>query len=190
MRSALIVTAALFVPTSAAMAQTAEQTVLYMLHGVEDTRIAIPEASGQSGYYYQPLTDGRTGVNVVRPNAGVDQPFVGYEYKQQDGCIISMTLSSVPPNTNQPMTALARLTLDWSKVSAVTLSAPSGPIHPTSAQGLKVTDCQELSDIAKGQCGHLKAGDLSQIWMNVGTQERVSKAFAYFQQTYCKGSAF
>lgn len=165
-----------------AHAQTAEETMLYMLHGFEGSPIAVDFHGHQMTMESYPELENGILLKIATPIPDMYQRGA-YGLTKIDDCTYSVTVLAAKVGSDDlPLTPLVTATMDWSKVSGLSFDSTGG-ILTAIPDGIKI-DC----DAQQPSCATIKAAPL--FYLNLGSQRRVEKAFQYFQANYCKGSAF
>jgi hypothetical protein len=168
-----------------AHAQTADETVLYLMHGLEGQEKQLPPINGQISAL-KPV-DGNGAQFLIGTTPANLVAMVEYRYTKIDDCMWSLAAWE---RHDASLVKGLTVTLDFSKASAaklVNLAGSGGGLRITDVEGLQFKDC--VSESGSSKCEELKGGEGIQF-PTAADPDRLTKALAYFQQTYCKGSAF
>ncbi|MBZ9674527.1 hypothetical protein [Mesorhizobium sp. ES1-1] len=183
-KSAALVVLMLLTLISSSFAQSAEQTVVYMMHGVDAD--PVTNYGGGHTVILKPV-ESPSGVDFI-----VDGLLsISARYKQIDGCHYTTNVS-IAMEKDKPLVEIMHGVLDWSKVASVKLTTPVGTpagslVKQLSIDGLAVSECKGLE--RDGTWSDCKVADVLRA-MNVGDPERATKAYDYFKKNFCAGSAF
>ena len=171
--------------SGAAFAQSAEETIVYMLHGITNAPVTM---NGTPPMTIQPATDGY-GVELL----WADKLGARISYTRVDDCHYDMTLSTAEDgDLAKPIVENATITLDWSKVSGVKLTTPPGiapniPLKFVNVDGLAISACKSIDP---NVCKDMRIKFVLETAMNVGDPARTAKAYDYFKKNFCEGAAF
>lgn len=166
-----------------ACAQTAEETMVYMLHGFEGAPISANTSNGRT-ITMEKYPELENGI-LLKITTSIPDSFErgAYGLTKINDCKYAVTvLAAKVGKGDLPLEPMVKVTMDWSKVSGLSFDHKDG-ILIAKPEGLDLA-CDTEGD----GCSFAKANPI--LYINLGSQKRVEKAFEYFQRTYCKGSAF
>ena len=185
MRS-IIAAVAVIASASGAYCQTAEETVQYLLFGydgLEQTRI-----DDNNRFTIAPDPQKKGGLVIKSYIDYGDVQFDGMLYSasitKQADCIFSIDgdVLDTTAFATAKVKNYIRFHIDADFTKAVDVKLSSQPLPTTETSGVMYTCTPQDADY----CQRVE----TEAFINFGTRERLAKAWTYFKDTYCKGSAF
>lgn len=178
--------------TISCQAQTAEETVAYILWGIEsDAKVAFLGEPQPGAKYELKSTSPFRIIAPINQAKGENSSFE-YSVVKKNDCNYIATFTMNVPFDKEFNTAIFRSEVDFSSVSGgktskIQSSAFSAVVNAAIIDGLKqncsATDLPHAKkDIIPIEC--------SGFHPTIATQERLNRAISYLRSSFCKGKAF
>lgn len=177
---ALLLAAIVATLPAMASAETVDETLLSMLHGIESEPVLSDTSGGK--ILFTPLSS--SSFTVQNMTAKVTAKVT---YSHSDNCHFNLTMSAAKDGSSA-VPDIVTASLDFSRAYGLkyTQGNNSGMSH-VEIEGIKI-ECKPSAGMT---CEDVFGpSQYARYFPTVGEKERVSNAFAYFRKNFCAGSAF
>lgn len=172
----------LFLLISPTKAQTVEDTIIYLFNGTDGSDVEKNSDHGNGkNIIIKKVGDRETKIQVSY--FGKIYSEIKVNYLSIEGCLISMKVDAhIFKNGVSDKNHSAEIEVDMTKARSIELKKDNMIEYVGSKASCK-------SDSADNICGEVVENGQFRF-INLGDTERVERAFSFYREKYCAGSAF